>query len=167
MCCEASDSDGGINFTVKGTATGYNSTTGGCDTRTDYCSGTSTLVEYWGRWLSASTAPFPSHMPKCYDGRCVQCCSDADCTSKDNRVGKCASNVCQWGPCFANSDCSSGYCCEQVVGSITIGYGCVSKGTIKDSKYLCDPPEWTSTESEKSINILELVWKFLSGLIKI
>jgi hypothetical protein len=108
---------------------------------------------------------------KCISGRGMcGCLYDADCPVKDNRKGFCDTTTyrCKWDNCASNSDCDTGYCCEKVVGTITTAKGCVPKGTIKDSKYLCDPPEWnsTSTESKKSTNIFELIWNTLSGLIK-
>jgi len=79
------------------------------------------------------------------DGKCG-CLYDSDCPAKDGRKGRCdpTTHTCEWGPCGENSDCDPGYCCEAKVGSITINppYGCVVNGTIKDNKYLCDPPEW-------------------------
>jgi hypothetical protein len=89
---------------------------------------------------------------RCIDGKCG-CLYDSDCPSRDERKGRCVNNICQWDPCRENSDCDPGYCCEKVAysgASITINppYGCVSQGTIKDNKYLCDPPEWNGASNK-------------------
>lgn len=118
----------------------------------------------------------------CVVGKCsVECCVDADCASKDNRIGKCCSPggtacssgydyKCKWGPCTYNSDCDSGYCCEKAAYSgaaITIRplNGCVGRGTIKNNKYLCDPPEWSSTESSaQKFNIFDSAFSYFKNL---
>jgi len=100
----------------------------------------------------------------CSDGKCHQCCSDANCPANDQNVkGKCDTSgsvtgtpyTCYWYPCGSDSDCVSGtYCyCGNCSSSFTSsgcdsnqccnrGYGgsgigkCVPAGTTY-SNYLC------------------------------
>jgi hypothetical protein len=89
----------------------------------------------------------------------VDCIQDSDCSSQNNIKGQCISNVCQWPPCDADSDCTSGlcycggsacyssftsascsagYCCNRGYGGSGIG-SCVYQGTTYNNIYLCDP----------------------------
>jgi len=97
-----------------------------------------------------------STAPNCKSGYSVCCQYDSDCPAKDGRKGICdtTTHICEWGPCRYNSDCDAGYCCEKEVGSITTGYGCVVNGTIKDNKYLCDPPEWNHASNQTIFDLL-------------
>jgi len=52
----------------------------------------------------------------------------------------------------------------------TTPYGCVASGTIKDSKYLCDPPEWnTNLPNNKNYfsSFIEALTQVLSSLLKL
>ncbi|MBO3800174.1 MAG: hypothetical protein FGF52_03880 [Candidatus Brockarchaeota archaeon] len=169
-CCEASDSDGGINYNVKGTARGFNTTTQRCEEeKTDYCLGASTLLEYYISGADLKTSLGACYCKNgqagcCYDGRCVECLTDSDCPpgGTDNLVvGKCCSPppqgsgciggpydyTCKWPPCAdTKKDCVDGACC---VNSTTIDpnpanlYKCVGRGIYSPNpKYLCDPPGW-------------------------
>ena len=69
------------------------------------------------------------------------------------------------GKCSTNSDCDSGWCCDDK----TPTYQCVYKGTILSSggkSYLCDPPEGfvnsneninTNTRTNKKSTLLDLL----------
>jgi hypothetical protein len=106
---------------------------------------------------------------RCIDGKCG-CLYDSDCPSRDGRKGTCdpTTHTCKWDPCRYNSDCDAGYCCEKAAylgASITINppYGCVSQGTIKDNKYLCDPPEWNGASKQ---TIFDLLFSHFKSLIQ-
>jgi hypothetical protein len=97
----------------------------------------------------------------------IACCTDSDCPSKDGRKGICESHACRWGPCYDNSNCDPGYCCETAAYSgasitITPPYGCVKEGTIKDDKYLCDPPRWTSS----SQTVFDFLFSYFKDFVK-
>jgi hypothetical protein len=87
---------------------------------------------------------------------------------KEGRVGTCTSSyVCEWDDCYANPDCADTYCCELAVSPTkTTTYGCVKEGTIKDSKYLCDPPSWNYLDQQKE-NLLVSIVKILSQIFRI
>jgi hypothetical protein len=102
-CCEASDSDGGEDYLVKGTTTGLVSSNNvlSCDTKTDYCWDSTTLVEYYVtsdkylNWRSYSCSLRNDGKVRCIDGRCG-CLYDSDCPpgGPNNLVkGKCDSPV--------------------------------------------------------------------------
>ena len=70
---QCSDTDGGLDISVRGTAR-Y-----GSDSSTDYCSGTSSLVEYYcGVTGILSTTGICSSDYICSSGECVEECVDAD-----------------------------------------------------------------------------------------
>jgi hypothetical protein len=90
------------------------------------------------------------------------CKSDDECVSGTY----CYCGACS--PTFTSAGCLSGECCDR-------GYGgtgeCVSKGTIRNIgsvSYLCDPPEWNSSngkseiknESKSEKNIFESILSF-------
>jgi hypothetical protein len=104
----------------------------------------------------------------------VTCCqTDGDCPAEDGRKGRCVNYICTWGDCGSNSDCDPGYCCEMAAyagATKTTTYGCVKSGTIKDNKYLCDPPEWNSNLPQNKnyfSSLMEALTRFLSGLLKL
>jgi len=168
LCCEGSDSDGGKVYTVKGTTSGYYQ--GSCQSFNDTCVwelGKLYLQEYFisDRRINSELYDCSQRTDgsiRCIDGKCG-CMYDSDCPSIAGRKGTCVNNICQWGPCKENSDCDPGYCCEAKVGSITINppYGCVSQGTIKDNKYLCDPPEWNGASKQTIFGLLFSYFKIL------
>jgi hypothetical protein len=172
LCCEASDSDGGEVYTIKGTTSGYYQ--GSCQTFTDYCSDNQ-LVEFYisdrqiaYHYVDCARVGTNGNV-RCIDGKCG-CLYDSDCPSRDGRKGRCdpTTHTCKWDPCRENSDCDAGYCCEKAAysgASITINppYGCVSQGTIKDNKYLCDPPEWNGASKQ---TIFDLLFSHFKSLIQ-
>ena len=97
--------------------------------------------------------------------------NDGNVRCIDGRKGRCVNNICQWDPCRENSDCDLGYCCELAISSTkTTTYGCVKSGTIKDNKYLCDPPEWSPNLPQSKnyfSSLMEALTRFLSGLLKL
>jgi hypothetical protein len=109
--------------------------------------------------------------PNCPTGYSACCQTDSDCPSKDGRKGTCVNNICTWGDCGSNSDCDPGYCCELAISSTkTTTYGCVVNGTIKDNKYLCDPPEWNPNLPQSKnyfSSLMEALTRFLSSLFKL
>lgn len=147
LCCEASDSDNGINYNVKGITKGFNTTTQSCEEKTDYCLGAQTLLEYYigdNRELKASLGSCYCKNQQagcCYDGRCVECLKDDDCPARDNKVGRCRNNICKWPACEKNKDCVDRYCCDAdpAIAFADRGDGSCSyeRGTIYKNKYLC------------------------------
>jgi len=158
-CCEASDSDGGRNYTVKGTTTAIYG--GSCQSFNDTCVlefGKVYLEEYFisNRGINFELYDCSQRtdgLVHCVDGRCG-CLYDSDCpTNEKNIVGRCCSPSGTWCPtgpydyqchykeyCDSPSDCRNGYCCSTDI-FITPGV-CYQNGTIKskDGKsYLCDP----------------------------
>ena len=141
-----------------------------------------TCINKIHKYSCTCSGSFDAAECQCLDSKDVECCNDNDCISKSNRIGKCDSpsgtdNLetsgytyeCWWGECSIPADCDTDYCCELQVGLKTTTYGCIQKGTIKDSKYLCDPPDWASNEpqSEKNIpSIINVLWNFFANLIK-
>jgi hypothetical protein len=200
-CCEASDSDGGKNYLVKGTTVGLSEdiATGKlfCNSMTDTCGVGDYVWEYYLSGNRIASEEYYCGQRKdghihCIDGRCG-CLYDSDCPAQNNIKGKCKpDHTCYWEPCGKDSDCVSGtYCyCGACSSSFTSagcpdgqccnkGYGgsgigeCKNKGTIYNSgsvSYICDPPEWNSSERSLKIknetkgekNVFELILSFIS-----
>lgn len=153
FCCEASDYDNGINYNVKGTATGPRLEGGEyiCKTETDSCIDSKTVKEWYIDYLRFLVYREYSCTCKnqqagcCYDGRCVECITDGDCPAKNNIKGKCdtSTNTCYWPPCRMNEDCVAGACCvtpDQDTNVANQGK-CVSQGIYSNNpKWLCGPP---------------------------
>jgi hypothetical protein len=197
-CCEASDSDGGEDYLVKGTTTGLVSSNHhnvlSCDTKTDYCWDSTTLVEYYVtsdkylNWRSYSCSLRNDGNVRCIDGRCG-CLYDSDCPpgGPNNLVkGKCDSPsgtdnpdtsgytyTCYWMPCKKNEECVDNSCCvtsSQDSNKANQGK-CVSQGIYSNNpKWLCDPPNgWASNRIEpeaKTQNILEVILDFFSHFLQ-
>jgi len=144
-CCEASDSDNGINFTVKGTTNGTVLEEGSysCQSKTDYCVNSTTVREYYINYLRLlvySDYDCSKDGKKCVDGQCVCCQTDADCPAVNNTKGKCDSPygtdnpntpgytyTCYWLKCNLDSDCVSGtYCYCGACSSSFTSSGCAS-----------------------------------------
>lgn len=101
----------------------------------------------------------------------IPCCSDANCNGFDSvthtkMVCDCpdagcslpgSSYSCKPLTCRTNFDCDNKYCCDKEVG----GSGnCTSQGTIYASKYLCDPPGWSSNEESPKYQFVNLILPF-------
>ena len=179
LCCEASDSDNGINYNVKGTTTALQASTYACKTETDFCIDFEYLREWYvtdQRYLSYTDHNCYCRNGQagcCYDGRCVECLSDSDCPAggSNNLVkGKCDSPqgtdnpetpgytyTCYWPRCRSTTnDCISGSCCTSdgpVTDPNSPEYGkCVGRGIYPgNTKYLCDPPGWGVSEAEDEL----------------
>jgi hypothetical protein len=141
-----SDSDGGKDYAVKGTATK------GTNSKTDSCSSASVLIEYFCNKNSISSINYNCGSGKvCSNGACIPSCTPATCTSLSKSCGSwsdgCYGNL-SCGTCNAGYTCSSGTCvlnCNPATctslskscGSWSDGcYGNLSCGTC-NSDYNC------------------------------
>lgn len=113
------------------------------------------------------------------------CCSDADCTGFDPVTHRkifcdCPDTGCSihtrndytcqpLSACkITKTDCDDGYCCgrDSAIASIDWDSGSCDhpSGSIYKSKYLCDPPEWSSTGTSnkeiKTDNWFDLIFNF-------
>jgi len=79
----------------------------------------------------------------------VCCQNNADCPAKDNRIGICVSNQCEWGFCTTNGDCVTGSCCTKQPDGTTEGTCTDPNNRIYNNKWLCDPPEWKILENNE------------------
>jgi hypothetical protein len=188
-CCEPSDSDGGRNYTVKGTTTGYDSSTQVCLTFTDYCKDDKILVEYYTTDTEYSHELYNCNqrtdgLVHCVDGRCG-CTSDNDCKDANGNyrydpvshtkiVCECPSGctltgssyTCKpKGSCSAPEDCEDTWCCTKDLSlplecRDTTGV-CVSQGNLRcNNKYLCDPPEGFVNSANKQLTLLDFLLNF-------
>jgi hypothetical protein len=103
----------------------------------------------------------PGYTYTCYWKPCK---SDDECVSGTY----CYCGVCS--PSFTSAGCDPGKCCDRGYGGTNV-YQCVSKGTIRNIgsvSYLCDPPEWNSSDENSEIkkelkaekNIFESILSF-------
>ena len=175
LCCEASDSDNGINYTVKGTTSGYYQRS--CESFTDTCVwelGKVYLQEYFISDRNVSSEFYDCSkrtdgLIRCVDGKCG-CLYDSDCPANNSIKGKCDSSThtCYWPPCARNDECVDNACCTaDPRGPNPGGTGvCVGQGIYSNNpKWLCDPPEWNFGEVKpeaKVQNIFDLIFNFFS-----
>jgi len=86
--------------------------------------------------------------PQADGGGCpIKTCSkDEDCSSCDNKIGRCEKGSCTWPKCGiysgttgndANKDCVPSYCCDYYTGN-WVG-NCFTSIYSNNNKYLCAP----------------------------
>ncbi|MCX8169929.1 MAG: hypothetical protein N3D72_02450 [Candidatus Methanomethyliaceae archaeon] len=156
------DSDGGINYNVKGTAKKptYSASQGWiCESSTDSCYDENILREVYFDWFSDVIKS------QSYDCRNMSC---------GNYTGHCTDGRCECRrTCINNAQCADGYCCENVIGVDCNGDGdtrdCIPEGICSNNKrYLCDPPFLVYVNSEESaekkLTILDSILNFFSSI---
>ena len=118
----------------------------------------------------------------------VDCCNDNDCTGYDpvthtKMVCDCPLSGCVLYPssqkvndytckklpsCSSNGDCETNWCCNAdsaiASGDRESPGSCSNDNTnpIYKSKYLCDPPEWKTTETGKYVQSNNLISKIVN-----
>jgi len=186
LCCEASDSDGGKVYTIKGTTSGPVLSGGvvSCNTTTDYCVDSKTVREYYIDYLrylvyqDYDCSQRTDGLTHCVDGKCG-CLSDNDCKDANGKYRYdpvshtkivCDSPSGSYEPkentytcralrsCSKPEDCEDTWCCDTITGA----KDCKSRGTILNvggKSYLCDPPEGFDL-ANKQLTLLDFLLKF-------
>ncbi|MEM5773107.1 MAG: hypothetical protein QXL86_02665, partial [Candidatus Aenigmatarchaeota archaeon] len=151
LCCEGSDSDGGINVLVKGTTTGTRLEGGSytCQTQTDSCQDSSVVREWYVNYLRLlvyqdyDCRQRTDGKIRCADGRCVECTKDDDCKDASGNwrydpvnhtkiVCDCPSGSCSYKPKVNDYTCKALPKCEKN-GDCAPGWCCVADPTGPDS----------------------------------
>ncbi len=103
--------------------------------------------------------------------QCVDCVLDCGTRKSECKIESGIPD-CRCGDCVTPDDCEDGNCCELQIGSKTSTWGCVGKTsqrTVGSKYYICDPPEWTPSETrtDTSSDILKALWDIYSFLMRI